>query len=48
VPGNLSSGAGRQPEPRSGIFAVAGVRDGGGNIAHGNGDPRECLNVVCG
>jgi parallel beta-helix repeat protein len=31
-----------------GIFAVAGVTDGGGNVAHGNGDPRECVNVVCG
>jgi hypothetical protein len=31
-----------------GIFAVAGVRDGGGNVAHGNGDPRECVHVACG
>ena len=30
-----------------GIFAVPGVRDGGGNIAHGNGDARECVNVAC-
>ena len=30
-----------------GIKAVRGVRDGGGNTAHGNGDPRQCTNVVC-
>ena len=30
-----------------GIEAVPGVLDGGGNRAHGNGDPRQCLNVVC-
>jgi large repetitive protein len=31
-----------------GIEAVAGVIDGGGNKAHGNGDPRQCTNVACG
>jgi parallel beta-helix repeat protein len=30
-----------------GIEAVAGVTDGGGNRASGNGDPRQCVNVVC-
>jgi parallel beta-helix repeat protein len=30
-----------------GIEAVSGVIDGGGNIAHGNGDPRQCVNVTC-
>ena len=31
-----------------GIAAVRGVIDGGGNRAGGNGDPRQCVNVVCG
>jgi parallel beta-helix repeat protein len=30
-----------------GIKAVEGVIDGGGNRAHGNGDPRQCVNVKC-
>ncbi len=30
-----------------GIEAVAGVRDGGGNSAQGNGNPAQCLNVNC-
>jgi parallel beta-helix repeat protein len=30
-----------------GIEAVRGVRDGGGNIARGNGDPRQCTHIVC-
>jgi Right handed beta helix region len=30
-----------------GIEAVAGVIDGGGNKARGNGDPLQCLNVFC-
>jgi parallel beta-helix repeat protein len=30
-----------------GIEAVLGVIDGGGNLAHGNGNPLQCLNVVC-
>jgi len=30
-----------------GIEAVAGVIDGGGNRASGNGDARQCLNVTC-
>jgi parallel beta-helix repeat protein len=30
-----------------GIRAVPGVIDGGGNEASGNGDPRQCLNVMC-
>jgi hypothetical protein len=30
-----------------GIEAVAGVTDGGGNIAFGNGGPRRYLNVAC-
>jgi parallel beta-helix repeat protein len=31
-----------------GIQAVAGVNDGGGNRAHGNGNPLQCVNIVCG
>jgi hypothetical protein len=30
-----------------GINAVDGVIDGGGNHASGNGDPRQCVGVVC-
>ena len=30
-----------------GIDAAAGAIDGGGNHASGNGDPRQCVNVVC-
>jgi hypothetical protein len=30
-----------------GIEAVAGVTDGGGNTASGNGNPAQCLNVAC-
>jgi parallel beta-helix repeat protein len=30
-----------------GIFAVAGNTDGGGNTASGNGDPAQCVGVVC-
>jgi nitrous oxidase accessory protein NosD len=30
-----------------GIDAIAGVTDGGGNEAAGNGDPRQCVGVVC-
>jgi hypothetical protein len=30
-----------------GIEAVAGVTDGGGNTASGNGNPVQCLNVRC-
>jgi parallel beta-helix repeat protein len=30
-----------------GIEAVAGVTDGGGNKAHANGNPVQCLNVSC-
>ena len=30
-----------------GIEAVAGVVDGGGNRARGNGNPLQCLNVAC-
>ena len=32
---------------RLGIKAVEGVIDGGGNRASGNGDPRQCVNIVC-
>jgi parallel beta-helix repeat protein len=32
---------------RLGIKAVEGVIDGGGNRAGGNGDPRQCVNIVC-
>jgi parallel beta-helix repeat protein len=30
-----------------GIEAVRGVNDGGGNVAHHNGDPRQCTNIAC-
>jgi parallel beta-helix repeat protein len=30
-----------------GINALAGTIDGGGNRAHGNGDPRQCLHILC-
>ena len=30
-----------------GINALPGTIDGGGNRAHGNGDPRQCLNILC-
>jgi nitrous oxidase accessory protein NosD len=30
-----------------GIEAVTGVTDGGHNRAHGNGNPAQCLNVIC-
>jgi hypothetical protein len=30
-----------------GIEAVAGTIDGGGNIAHANGDPLQCLRIAC-
>jgi parallel beta-helix repeat protein len=30
-----------------GIEAVFGVIDGGGNKAHGNGNPLQCTNIVC-
>jgi hypothetical protein len=30
-----------------GIAAVRGVIDGGGNVAHGNGDRRQCTHVAC-
>jgi large repetitive protein len=30
-----------------GIEAVPGVNDGGGNVAFGNGDPRQCTNIAC-
>jgi hypothetical protein len=29
-----------------GIAAVRGTIDGGGNRAHGNGDPAQCRNVA--
>jgi large repetitive protein len=30
-----------------GIAAVRGVSDGGGNMARGNGDPRQCTHIAC-
>jgi parallel beta-helix repeat protein len=30
-----------------GIEAVAGVKDGGGNTARGNGNPAQCVNISC-
>jgi hypothetical protein len=29
------------------INTVPGTRDGGGNRAAGNGDPRQCVNIAC-
>jgi parallel beta-helix repeat protein len=31
-----------------GIQGVPGVNDGGGNRAHGNGNPLQCVNIICG
>ena len=39
-----------QPGGRNGdlgIGALVGVIDGGGNRAHGNGNPAQCRNVAC-
>jgi hypothetical protein len=30
-----------------GIEAVLGVIDGGGNRAHANGNPLQCVGVIC-
>ena len=30
-----------------GIEAIPGVVDGGGNHAAGNGNPAQCINVMC-
>jgi len=30
-----------------GIEATRGVRDGGGNVARHNGDPRQCTHIAC-
>jgi hypothetical protein len=40
--GNIASHNGRL-----GINAVPGTNDGGGNIAHANGDARQCVNTTC-
>ncbi len=42
IRGNIADG-----NQELGIRAVAGVTDGGGNTAQGNGDALQCLNVVC-
>jgi hypothetical protein len=31
-----------------GIEAIAGVLDGGGNRAFGNGNPLQCVSIACG
>ena len=46
-PANTVSGNIAVRNDALGIEAVPGVIDGGGNLAFGNGDPRQCLRVVC-
>jgi hypothetical protein len=44
---NLIRGNGAFANQDLGIFAAAGNTDGGANRASGNGDPRQCVGVVC-
>ena len=46
-PANTVSGNVALRNRALGIEAVPGVIDGGGNLAFGNGDPRQCLRVAC-
>jgi parallel beta-helix repeat protein len=46
--GNVVAGNVANNNLAHGIDAVAGTVDGGGNIAHHNAPPPECLGVVCG
>jgi large repetitive protein len=46
-PANTVSGNIAVRNDALGIEAVAGVIDGGGNVAFGNRDPRQCLRVAC-
>jgi parallel beta-helix repeat protein len=45
--GNLVRGNEADRNSRLGIDAAPGTLDGGGNRAQRNGDPRQCLGVVC-
>ncbi|MGB2850037.1 MAG: right-handed parallel beta-helix repeat-containing protein [Solirubrobacterales bacterium] len=47
APGTLIRGNTANDNDALGINAVDGVIDGGGNHASGNGDPRQCVGVVC-
>jgi parallel beta-helix repeat protein len=46
-PGNTITGNQADMNFDFGIFAVAGNTDGGGNTATGNGQPAQCVGVVC-
>jgi hypothetical protein len=46
-PGTTLTGNSANYNADLGIGAVAGVVDGGGNTATGNGDPAQCVNVAC-
>lgn len=46
-PGTFVRGNRAERNRDLGIEAASGVRDGGGNRAAGNGNPLQCLNVVC-
>ena len=46
-PGTVIADNGANDNADYGIQAVPGVIDGGGNTASGNGNPLQCLNVVC-
>lgn len=48
APDSLIRGNSADDNGDLGIEAVVGVIDGGGNTASGNGNPLQCLNVVCG
>lgn len=47
APGTLIRGNTATNNEGLGIDAVTGVIDGGGNHASGNGDPLQCVNVLC-
>ena len=47
APGTFLSGNRANRNADLGIEAVPGVIDLGGNRASGNGNPLQCLNVVC-
>ncbi len=47
-PGNVLQSNVANDNVGLGIDAVPGVIDDGGNTAAGNGDPRQCVGVVCG
>lgn len=47
APGTLVRGNTANDNRNFGIEAVPGVIDGGGNRASGNGNPLQCVNVVC-